>query len=82
MTVKQLIAALETMPPDADVTHLWDGAPRTGIEHVWLARAGFVVTSDYDEVCYDDDARPESAPTRAVERYWHSPQKPNHGEDA
>jgi hypothetical protein len=82
MTVKQLIAALETMPPDADVMHLWDGHPRTTIEHVWLARAGYVVTADYDMVCYHGNSRPETAPYETDDRYWHSPRNPNDGEDA
>lgn len=81
MKVKELIKALETMPPDADVTHLWDGEARTKIEHVWLARAGFVVTADFGMICYSNDARPASAPTEKDDPYWKSPENPK-GEDA
>ena len=75
MKVKELIRALQAMPPEADVTHLWDGEARTDIQQVWLARGGFVVTSDFDMVCYSDDSRPSLAPTRQEDPYWHSPKE-------
>ena len=70
MKVRELITALQTMPADADVKHLWDGCPRTSIEIVYLARSGEVVTSDYDMVCYYTDCRPADAPTEQQEPYW------------
>lgn len=73
MTVAALIEQLEKMPPDAEVMHLWDGAARTGIKHVWLSRAGRVVTADEDEVCYYTDDRPASAPTAKQCQYWRTP---------
>lgn len=75
MKVKELIAALSEMPPEAEVVHLWDGEPRTEIQLVWLSRAGFVVTSDYDEICYSNDTRPATAPTQQENRYWRTPKK-------
>lgn len=81
MKVKELIKALQAMPPDADVTHLWDGEARTGIEHVWLARDGFVVTADFGMVCYSNGTRPENAPTAKEDSYWESPRNLK-GEDA
>ena len=69
MKVKELIEALKKMPQDASVTHLWDGEPRTAIQIVYLARGGFVVTSDYDMVCYSAESRPEDAPENPN---WHT----------
>lgn len=73
MTVRKLIAELEKMPPGAEVAHLWDGEPRTNIEHVWLARGGFVVTADHDQVCYSTKSRPKEAPTAQQDQYWQTP---------
>ena len=74
MKVGKLIELLQTMPQDAEVLHLWDGEPRTGIEHVWLARDGSVVTADNRMVCYSTESRPADAPTEKEDRYWHTPQ--------
>ena len=76
MKTKELIAALETMPPDANVTHLWDGEARTSIEHVWLSRGGYVVTADCEMSCYSDDTRPLTAPTEDEDPVWRTPGKP------
>lgn len=70
MKVSQLIAALSAMPQDAEVLHLWDGEPRTAINHLWISRGGDVVTADDDQVCYSTGARPESAPTEEEDPYW------------
>jgi hypothetical protein len=77
MTVKELIALLSAMPPDARVLHLWDGGLRTEIEHVWLARSGVVATADHGEVCYDTEDRPSDAPTAKASPYWRTPDQPN-----
>jgi hypothetical protein len=76
MNVAQLIERLKEMPQDAPVCHLWDGALRTSIEHVWLARGGSVATADFEQVCYDTEDRPEDAPTSEQDRYWESPPNP------
>jgi len=75
MKVKQLIEKLQEMPEDAKVLHLWDGAPRTGIEHVWLSKGGDVITADNDMVCYSTESRPINAPTSSESEYWHTPRK-------
>lgn len=72
MTVGQVIEALKKMPPDADVLHLWDGEARTSIEVIWLAKAGYVVTSDLEHVCYSTEARPEGAPDNKEAPDWYS----------
>ena len=82
MKVEQLIKALEAMPKDAEVYHLWDGEARTGINHVWLARGGDVVTADYGMACYSEETRPADAPTQKQDPYWKSPRNPNEGADA
>ena len=76
MNVKELIQALEAMPQEMEVAHLWDGEARTNIALVWVARDGFVVTSDYDEVCYSEGTRPETAPTTEEDAYWTTQQRP------
>lgn len=70
MKVKELIKALQGMPPDAEVTHLWEGEPRTSIEVVYLARSGLVVTADYNQFCFSTESRPRNAPTMEELPYW------------
>jgi hypothetical protein len=77
MKVKDLIKALQSMPQDAEVMHLWDGEARTSIEFVWEARGGDVVTSDFSMVCYSDATRPASAPSSKENRYWETGPNPN-----
>lgn len=76
MTAKELMALLATMPPDARVWHLWDGALRTEIQHVWLARSGVVATADDNHVCYDTDDRPAGTPDSKQDPYWSTPDQP------
>lgn len=73
MTAAELIAELSKLPPDAKVWHLWDGELRTEINFVWLSKGGDVVTADYDQVAYSDDARPIDAPN--IE-HWETPERP------
>lgn len=85
MKVNELIEVLKKMPQDAEVLHLWDGEPRTGIQFVWLAREEedgkkLVITSDYDEVCYKEKNRPIGAPTVKQDRYWHTPTEEENNE--
>ncbi len=70
MNVSQLISALKDMPADVEVYHLWDGAPRTAINVVYLSKEGTCITSDYEEVCYGTMQRPLDAPTSAEDPYW------------
>ncbi len=70
MKVKELIKELQKMPQHADVKHVWDGEARTEIELIWLARDGFVATSDYDQIVYSNGSRPENAPTERQRMYW------------
>ena len=74
MKVWQVIVRLATMPLNAEVRHLWDGETRTGIEHVWIARNGVVVTADCGELCYSTASRPLTAPTAEDARYWATPE--------
>ena len=73
MTNKELIVLLQQLPPDAKVMHLWDGAARTEINHVWLSRSGDVITADNNMVCYNTSERPEDAPSVEQVRYWYTP---------
>lgn len=71
MRVKELITELEKMPMDAEVLHVWDGEARTGIEFVWLAESGYVITADFGELVYSVKSRPPSADKN--DRYWVTP---------
>lgn len=77
MKVSELIEKLKAMPQDAEVRHLWDGAARTEIKHVWLTREGVVVTADDGEACYNTPDRPADAPTVEQDRYWRTPSPPD-----
>lgn len=76
MTVRELITALQKMPQDARVFHLWDGEPRTAINVVYEANNGNVITSDFEEVCYSVSARPKGDSTAEEDEYWKTPSKP------
>ena len=76
MKVQDLIEVLKTMPQDAYVLHLWDGAPRTAIEHVWLSRDGIVITADCGEHCHSEEDLPVGAVTDGPHRLWYTPTTP------
>jgi len=77
MVVKELIKALNKMPQNADVLHLWDGEPRTTIDVVYESRIGEIITAPFNMVAYSTDARPKDAPTSVEDRYWHTAYDPN-----
>lgn len=58
--------------PDVEVKHVWDGAARTTINHVWFAKGRFIATADHGEVVYSDEDRPVDVPTKKEARYWHT----------
>ena len=67
MNVRELIEALGSLPPDAKVTYLWDGEPRSTVVHAYLARSGDVVLADDCEPVFDQEDRPIGA--QAGERW-------------
>ena len=67
MKVKDLIQKLKKMPQDAEVMHLWDGRARTSINVVYKAKNGKVITSDFDQMCYDSSFIPTDA---NEDEYW------------
>jgi len=73
MTVRDMVKVLSKMPQDARMYHLVDGEPRTAINVVYEAKNGQVITSDYDEPCYSNDARPKSAQTKEQNPLWKTP---------
>ncbi len=73
MTVAELIAKLQTLPPEEEIYYVYDGAPRGDVAHVWLARSGEAILAGAGEYVYSGDARPESAPTEEEDRYWKTP---------
>ena len=74
MNVAQAIKILNTLPANAPLHHLWDGALRTEIEHIYLGKTGKVVTADWGENSYEDDGRPVDAPSSEEDRYWCTPE--------
>ncbi len=59
MKVKQLIKELKKMPQNAKVYHIWDGEPRTEINHVYFSKSGKVMTlDDINEKVYTDKHKP------------------------
>jgi len=81
MKVSELIEALQKMPQDAYVWHLWDGEARTQVKHVWLSRKGRVITADDRMVCYTEGTRPSEAPTEEESRFWYTPESQRTEED-
>lgn len=75
MIVSDAIKELLKMPQDAELSQLWDGELRTDVNIIYLARNGKVVTSDYNQVCYSEEARPTESPTVKQEPYWSTPNK-------
>ena len=70
MKVRELISALTKLDMDADVFHLYDGELRAEIECCYIGKSGHCVTADHDAVCYSDDGRPISAPSKDECKYW------------
>lgn len=70
MTVKMLINQLTTLPPEAPVLLLSDGALRNELENVWMAHSGRVGLGANDEPVYDEEDRPAYAPTERTEPFW------------
>ena len=68
--VKQLREQLSDFPDDAQVRYIYDGAARGEAIITWLAKGGFVVISDGQEMVYSDRDRPLGAPTVEQERHW------------
>lgn len=75
MTVGELIAQLMKLPQDQDVKMLWDGAARSDVEIVYVAKGRYIVLAPLDEPCYNDDDRPEDAPLSTDNRHWYIGEK-------
>lgn len=76
MTVAELIVKLIDMPMDAQVRHIWDGAARTTINHVYLANNGDVMTIDNVHVVYYNEDQPLGVPDTGSgigATKWYSP---------
>ena len=74
MKVRELIAALEKMPADADAFLLSEGC-KVDVVNVWEGRGGSVLMADFDEPVYHDEDRPLSAPSVAERKHWKTPRK-------
>jgi hypothetical protein len=74
MRVDQLIALLQAMPQDANVFNIWDGAPRTAPELVWLSRKGDVMLCDYREPVYEEGFQPIDVPSGST--HWETGPEP------
>lgn len=74
MTVKDLIEKLESLPQDAEVWYLWDGALRTRAYHAYETKSGVVAIAGQVEEAYSDVDRPLDAPHPKDDPYWSTPQ--------
>jgi hypothetical protein len=70
MTVAELIAKLQEMPPAAEVGMIYDGAGRLTVRHVWLTSEGEVRLADEDEDVYYPRDLPVDCP---VKTDWRTP---------
>jgi len=70
MTIKEIIEVLQTMPPNAKMGMLWDGAVRSYVEGIYLSRSGDVVGSPKGQPAYYDEDRPKNAPYAYTEPYF------------
>lgn len=70
LTIKEIIDILKTMPQDAEMGCLWDGACRSTVDGIYLAKSGVVVGAPYEEPAYYDEDRPEGAPLEKDDPYY------------
>lgn len=73
MTVSELIRKLEHMPQEAEVYSMYDGAASNDVDFVWRSRSGDVVLSPCNQMVYDTDDRPITAPTQEEDEFWSTP---------
>lgn len=52
MRVKDLIAELQKLPPEAEVGIVYDGSDRMDLSSVWLATSGRVLVGEEDGPVY------------------------------
>ncbi len=74
MPVWKLVLKLLFMPITAKVKHIWDGEPRTAINHIWLSHQGEVMTADNEEIVYTSRHWPENI-NRDREKIWRTSEK-------
>lgn len=78
MTIQTLINKLAQIQaihgPDAEVWAIWDGEPRTSVDHVWFSMDGQVMLAEANEVVYSKESRPAWAPADGVR--WMTPKLP------
>lgn len=70
MNAQQLIGFLKTMPPDAEVGMVVDGAIRYEVEAGWLARNGEVALASIGQRVQVDEHRPADAPSLEERAVW------------
>jgi len=79
MKVSDLISHLQSMPQHVDVACIWDGEPRSSIDHVWLApdteEGPQVMLASFGDVVYNYRCRPVGHQDKEMP-YWHAPETP------
>jgi len=58
MKVKELIASLQDLPKEAEVSYVYDGKARGVVEIVYLASSGDVVVADLSEYVNEPKDKP------------------------
>ena len=69
MIVRDLIAALQALPPESEVVMLWDGDIRSDVDAAWLTQGGQVAVGPSWEQIYRDSARCAGAVSASEKRY-------------
>lgn len=75
MKVKELIAALKKMPPEAEVIGYSDREVEAGTDLVYVGKQGDVILTYHGMNVTHDFARPKDAPSVKEEMHWSTPKK-------
>lgn len=75
MKLSELISRLTQLRdehgPDVEVWSIWDGEPRSLIDHAWMARdKSKICMAEANDVVYSNESRPEWA---SNEHRWMTP---------
>ena len=61
---------LQSLPQGAKFGIVYDGRARIPVSAIWLARSGMVLFGSADGAVYDDNDRPDGAPSERDHPYY------------
>jgi|GEM_PF-1450897 len=70
MKIKEIIEVLKLMPQDKKVKFVWDGAPHSEIECIYISNSGDIIAAPLDEEVSDYEDRPIGAPPFNSQECW------------